>query len=237
MTNWNWYDYNHCVARLNLVHLPTGHLSLHILRQEDGVSRKMTTENKTDSNWSYSPIFYLSNNYHEHGFRSEQYLFIKQLSHILSCPHCTSMQDGGGERVPTAGRVLRQEPPCQGNRRQPETGTIQVIKLIDTCKLMKLLISSISFRTFQSFGPEPMMGSSWCGTTIGIHHCSRGSASTLLPRSFVAAFQTSEPTWPGTTLLLATCCVKGGHETTTPTLLPQTTRTPPTTSEVERDGR
>jgi hypothetical protein len=91
------------------------------------------------------------------------------------------------------GRVIRQEPPCQGNRRQPETGTIHVIKLIDTWKLMKLLISSISFRTFQSFGPEPMMGSSWCGTTIGTHHYSRGTASMLLPRSFVASFQTSMP--------------------------------------------
>jgi hypothetical protein len=64
---------------------------------------------------------------------------------------------------------------------------------------MKLLISSISFRTFQSFGLEPMMGSSWCGMTIGTHHCSKGPASTLLPRSFVVAFLTSvsplSPPW------------------------------------------
>jgi hypothetical protein len=25
----------------------------------------MKTENKTDSNWAYSPIFYLSSNYHD----------------------------------------------------------------------------------------------------------------------------------------------------------------------------
>jgi hypothetical protein len=40
------------------------------------------------------------------------------------------MQDSGDTRVPTDGRVLRQEPPCQGDRRQPETGTILLIKLM-----------------------------------------------------------------------------------------------------------
>jgi hypothetical protein len=96
----------------------------------------------------------------------------------------TSMQDGESVGVPTAGRVLQQESPWQGDRRQPETGTIVLIKLIDTCKLMKLLRTSISFRSFRSFRPETMMGSSKYGMTTGTHHCCNGlSPCCLLDRS------------------------------------------------------